>query len=505
MTNAYTTRFTHGGAGGKRSTAAPAVAPGLDDGGPRGLWRRVKAALRARFDDTTYSNWIAGLEYVAEVDGEVLISAPGEFECERVCSAHGNAIRQAWKSADALGRPLRIEARSAISAEILDLSDSAARACEATPAIAQEKLARADEGAEIAPATVGLHGGVRSISLDQFVVGESNRVAYNLARRVAAGSNTAQLATIVGPHGVGKTMLLRGIEAAVAAASGPDSVLYVSAEDFLVAFVEGVRRKDTSDLRAMMRSAKVVLMDDFHFICSKPGTLVEFFTHLRANVARGHTVVIASDQPLTQLEQLDSRMRDELMGGVVVAIDPPERGLRLEILRSAARALAETDPRFTVPDDWLERVADQAATSGRVLCGVVSSVYFATIDAGLPLTWDAFETELRQKVGVVGGRAPKIDTIKETSARTYNVTKLDLESECRKRIYALPRQYAMYMCRKLTKCSYPMIGRHFGDRDHTTVLFAFRKVSRLVAADPVFAEEMRQLEHRILADPRNQR
>jgi chromosomal replication initiator protein len=289
------------------------------------------------------------------------------------------------------------------------------------------------------------------------------------------------------------------------AAHGPDAALYVSAEDFLVAFVEGVKKKDTSDLRTMMRSARVLLLDDFHFISSKPGTLGEFFTHLRANVGRGRTVVIATDQPLTQIEQLDSRMRDELMGGVVATINMPDRALRLEILRAAVRAQAMVDPRFDFPDAWLELLADRATVSGRVLWGVIAGVYFATIGADLPLTWAAVEEQIRLKVTPNGPRPPKFDTIKDVTAKSYNVSKQDLESECRKRIFALPRQYAMYMCRKLTPGSYPQIGRHFGDRDHTTVLFAYRKVARLTAADPLFADEMRQLEHRILADPRNQR
>ena len=85
------------------------------------------------------------------------------------------------------------------------------------------------------------------------------------------------------------------------------------------------------------------------------------------------------------------------------------------------------------------------------------------------------------------------------------VTKADLESPCRKRQFALPRQYAMFLSRQLTKCSYPQIGRMFGDRDHTTVLFAFRKISAAIAANDVMADELRQLEARILADPRNAR
>ena len=102
-------------------------------------------------------------------------------------------------------------------------------------------------------------------------------------------------------------------------------------------------------------------------------------------------------------------------------------------------------------------------------------------------------------------RAHNNDTIKDVTARAYGVSKQDLESSCRKRQFAQPRQYAMYLSRQLTKCSYPQIGRMFGDRDHTTVLFAYRKISSMVAKNEGMAEELRQLEQRILADPRNNR
>src|SRR5262249_13313406 len=117
-------------------------------------------------------------------------------------------------------------------------------------------------------------------TLDNFLVGESNRIAFGLARRLAMGASVAaHVVTLFGPHGVGKTHLLRGIEAMLAAAKGPSSVVYMSAEDFLLAFVDGVKRKDTSELRARFRNARVILLDDFQFVRT-PGTLTEFFGHL---------------------------------------------------------------------------------------------------------------------------------------------------------------------------------------------------------------------------------
>lgn len=490
-------RFTAGGDGGGQNEGARAV------------WARVRETLRKRMGEVRFENWIARLEFIAEVDGEILIAAPGELERDRVTSSFGHLIQQAWLEEDRRARSLTIEARSRIPADVLALAAAAAPVeSAAAPADASmtdvDASDEAEEAGHAGDAAVEIEEG--AFSLDAFLVGESNRVAHGIARRIAAGAPAgASVVTLVGPHGVGKTHLLRGVESALRAAKGEGHVLYLSAEEFTVAFVEGVKRKDTSDLRSMVRRARVVLLDDFQFICSKPGTLVEFFSHLRAIVAKGGVVMLACDQAPATFEQLDSRMRDEILGGVVARIDLPEPQLRREIVRSTADAAAKDHEGFEFADEWCDLIADRLPSSGRALAGAVSNILVSTVLAGQPVTRAAVEAAMQNQLGSAATRAPKIDTIKDVTARIYGVTKQDLESSCRKRQFALPRQYAMYLSRKLTTCSYPQIGRMFGGRDHTTVLFAYRKISGMAARNEALVEELRQLEQKIMMDPRNLR
>jgi chromosomal replication initiator protein len=500
-----TTRFSAGGVGGatRPAESAPAIRKGFgngsadeggaDEAGVPAIWMSVRESLRRHLGEVKFDAWIAQLELFAEVNGEVLLSAPGEHECDRVRRDFGHRIQQAWTQSDRRGRMIAIEARDRIAPEVLTLAVPVSAPVEA-PAASHIEETVTDPGAE------------ESQTLENFLVGDSNRVAFGLARRLAMGASVAaHVVTIIGPHGVGKTHLMRGIEAALKIARGRDSVLYMSSEDFTVAFVEGVKRKDTSELRAMVRRAKVVLLDDFQFICSKPGTLVEFFSHLRAIVANGGVVVLACDQTPAVLDQLDDRMRDEIQGGVIAHMDLPERSLRREIVRTKADDVAAADGAVELEEEWVDMLADRLPASGRALYGAVRNVYVGTVLAGHPLTKAAVEKAIQLQLGGSPVRAPKIDTIKDVTAKAYGVTKQDLESSCRKRQFAQPRQYAMYLSRQLTKCSYPQIGRLFGDRDHTTVLFAYRKISGMVAANEGMAEELRQLEQRILADPRNSR
>ncbi len=510
-----TTRFVSDGMGGagrmaeptsiSRNTSTNAFSDSNNE--VPAVWAAVRDALRRRLGDQKFDAWIAKLDLVAEVNGEVLLAASDDYQRSRVDTDFGHIIQQAWDQADRNGRTVRIEARSRIAPEVLDLVQPAAEAIAhgyengADEGIAED-FAESEEPVELSAEAAQ--------TLDNFLVGDSNRIAFGLARRLAMGAGVeANVVTIVGPHGVGKSHLLRGIEQALKAARGDHSVLYMSSEDFTVAFVDGVKRKDTSDLRTLVRRAKVVLLDDFQFICSKPGTLVEFFSHLRAIVSHGGVVVLAADQTPALIDQLDERMRDEIHGGVIAQMELPERNLRREIVRAKADAVSQAaaaiNADFHLTEEWVDLLADRLPASGRALHGAVRNVYCGTVLAGKPLDKTAVEKSIQLQMGGAPARAPKIDTIKDVTAKAYGVTKIDLESACRKRQFAQPRQFAMYLSRQLTKCSYPQIGRMFGDRDHTTVLFAYRKISAMVSANAGLAEELRQLEQRIMADPRNGR
>jgi chromosomal replication initiator protein len=489
-----------GGMPGARKAFDPGYAGGAptgDEPGLHAIWAAVRDELRRDVGDARFDNWFASLALVAEVDGEVLIAAPSEFERNRVENGiGGHSVQVVWRRLDPRKRDVKIEARERISADVLALAEPA-------PEAEIEEEISADDLEALAPeaAETGREG---PLTLDNFLVGESNRIAFGLARRLALGASvSANVVTLFGPHGVGKTHLLKGIEALLAASKGAQSVVYMSAEDFMLAFVDGVKRKDTSELRATFRRARVILLDDFQFICSKPATLVEFFAHLRAVVANGGVVVLGCDRTPSSLEQLDERMRDEIQGGVVARMELPERSLRREIVRAKADAVTEENAKFVFPDEWVDLIADKLPSSGRTLYGAVRNVYVGTVLAEQPITRASVDKAIQLAQGSQSATRPKIDTIKDVTAKAYGVAKADLESACRKRQFAQPRQYAMYMCRQLTTCSYPQIGRMFGDRDHTTVLFAFRKISRLVGENASLADELRQLEQKILADPRN--
>ncbi|MFC7292434.1 chromosomal replication initiator protein DnaA [Hirschia litorea] len=473
----------------------------LSEGG-RGpvIWGDVRSKLRDVYGASTFDKWMSSLVFVAEVDGSVILATESKLDRERIERDYMRNIIGVWTALDPKTRPVTLVADADLPVDLKTLA-KANRASQETSlqSVAPLSVVQSDE-VEAEDFTQGVD---LTQTFDTLVVGESNQLAANIARKVAAGIvGPVSVVLFYGAHGVGKTHLLRAIKHDCAVQGGKKSAVYMSAEDFMLTFVEGVRQKDTSAQRNRIRNADIVLLDDLQLITSRAATLKEFFQHLRAVIANGGKVVLSADAAPTRLECLDDRMRDDIQGGVVVEVHRPEIEMRAEIIRSKIEIIQQDFPEFELEEAWINLMAERLTASGRALYGAVRNVFAGTVLANKPVTEAAVENAIRLIVGE--RRAPKIDTIKDVVAKFYGITKADLDAASRRRNLAQPRQVAMYFCRELTTCSYPLIGFNFGKRDHTTVIYACRKVLERKEEEPDLHEELAKLQHQILDDPRNQ-
>lgn len=475
----------------------------LSEGG-RGpvIWGEVRAKLRELYGASTFDKWMASLVFVAEVDGVVTLSTESKIDRERIDRDYMRNIVGVWAALDPKSRPVSLTADADLPHDLKALAQSN----RASQTISLEDVSDLSSNGEVKEKDEGTdftQGVDLTQTFETLVVGDSNQLAANIARKVAAGIvGPVSVVLFYGAHGVGKTHLLRAIEHDCAVQSGRKSAVYMSAEDFMLTFVEGVRQKDTSAQRNRIRNADIVLLDDLQLITSRAATLKEFFQHLRAVTSNGGKVVLSADAAPTRLECLDDRMRDDIQGGVVVEVHRPEIEMRAEIIRSKIAIIQEDFPEFELDDAWIDLMAERLTASGRALYGAVRNVFAGTVLANKPVTEGAVENAIRLIVGE--RRAPKIDTIKDVVAKFYGVTKADLDAASRRRNLAQPRQVAMYFCRELTNCSYPLIGFNFGKRDHTTVIYACRKVVERLDEEPELADELAKLQRQIQDDPRNQ-
>ncbi|MAP96453.1 MAG: chromosomal replication initiator protein DnaA [Ponticaulis sp.] len=448
-----------------------------------GIWNSVVEDLRKDVSASIFNKWIEGLEFVAEVDGVIQIAAATGIQRDRVNSDFLRRINQLWMEADRSSRRVAVCCWTDLSADVRELAEEA-------------RLEREASQKDAGLGEPELRSTGASLTFDTLVVAESNRVATTVARKIAANQpSPSQTVYFYGPHGVGKTHLLKSIEAEIAKSGSDRTAVFMSAEEFMVAFVEGVKRRDTSDLKTRLRSADVLLIDDLQAIAGMGGTQKEFFSNIRAVVARGGQVVITADASPSQLNSLNARVREELQGGALIEVGLPDEEMRRRIVRMKADMIAVENPEFDLSEEAIDLIVSRVKGPGRQLYGAVCNVFTATTFIGNPVTLDDVSAAVRRQLGDL--KPPTIDQVKRAACQVFEITKTDLESARRSRSVAYPRQIAMFLCRKLTTRSLPQIGRFFGNRDHTTVLYAVRKLEDLVKSDAALRDDIERVERAI--------
>jgi chromosomal replication initiator protein len=207
--------------------------------------------------------------------------------------------------------------------------------------------------------------------------------------------------------------------------------------------------------------------------------------------------VVASARPPAQLDGLNDRMRSRLQRGLVTEISSLDPALRLKILEKRAQEKRAADPSFEIPIAVVELLADRLTESGRELEGAINRLYLTWQLMHAPVTLDIAETIVRDLVQGIEPRRIKIEDILRIVSRHYAVSKQDILSQRRHRSVVRPRQIGMYLAKHLTSRSLPEIGRRFGDRDHTTVLHAIRKIDKEVGENPRLKEEIEELKRQL--------
>lgn len=335
-------------------------------------------------------------------------------------------------------------------------------------------------------------------SFDSFVVGDSNALAFQAAKRVADGMPNEfggyRPLFIYGGPGLGKTHLLNAVRQQIMVKYPERKMLYLTAEDFIIQFVNALKARDTMAFKEKVRSVDLLLIDDLQFLQGEK--VQEEFDHTFTSlVESGKQVVLAADQSPVQLSCLNDRMRSRLSGGLVIDICPNDFDLRVRILKAKVSEAQRVNPTLNVPADVLQYIAENASRCARGLEGGLVSV-LSRAQNGV-ITLEMARSALRNQVSIEENRIIRVHDIIKSVSDFYQVSKADLFSARRHRSIVRPRQIGMYLAKMLTSRSLPEIGRRFGGRDHTTVLHAVRKIEDLLKKDPILAEEVTRLKREI--------
>ncbi len=420
-------------------------------------WTMLAERLRRELGDRTFESWLKPLG--AAVSGDLLtLAAPSRFMADWIRNHFLERIRQNWVAIRP-GGEVQLVLRSNLVFS------------EATPPVEQT-------AAVPAPASDGFAFEPR-YSFDNFVVGKANELAYNAARAIAEGGRMGFNPLFLhGITGLGKTHLMHAIAQEVQMREPGARVAYLSAERFMVEFLEALRAKDTISFKQRLRTVDVLMIDDVQFIAGKESTQEEFFHTMNEVMNAGKRLVITADRSPQSLEGIQERILSRLAWGLVADINPADYELRLNIL---LMKLSQMDG-ITVPQDVVEFLAKRVTANVRELEGALNRVVAyaqlknSVID--IDFTREVLSDQLRAY-----DRKISIDEIQKRVAEHYRIRPAEMTSARRAREVARPRQVAMYLAKRLTPRSLPEIGRRFGGRDHTTVMHAVKRIESLRAED----------------------
>ncbi len=439
-------------------------------------WDRMRAELLKAIGKDNFRNWIEPLCLLSADSGTATFSAPTRFIGDWVGRNYGDRIRSGFRANG-------IEVERIVFETEGEVFDSA----ESVPADHDLAMSKGgDSGLPGAPFD-------RRFTFERFVVGQPNELAHAAARRVAEQDEvTFNPLFLYGGVGLGKTHLMHAIAWAMQDRRPDAQVVYLSAEQFMYKFVQALRFRKTLDFKTLFRSVDVLMVDDVQFVAGKESTQDEFFHTFNALVEQQKQIVISGDRAPGEIDGLEERIKSRLQSGLVVDLHPTDYELRLGILQSKSEAQLGRSPDVRIEDGVLEFLAQRVSSNVRVLEGALNRLFaFASLvgrAVDLQLTRECLSDVLR-----ASDRKVTVEEIIKKVAEHYNVRMTDILSSRRARSVSRPRQVAMYLAKKLTTKSLPEIGRSFGGRDHTTVIYAIRKTEALSHTDHQVAEDLELL------------
>jgi chromosomal replication initiator protein len=427
------------------------------------IWDDVLGRIETKVNRYTYFAWFRATTLASDAGGTLKIRVADRMVVDWLTKHYAGVIREA------LAEVGRADTRLEFVTDGQDVAPAA------TP---QEEHAAALENAAIGEDGVGLSP---RYSFDTFIVGSSNQFAHAACRAVAeAPSRSYNPLFLYGGVGLGKTHLMHAIGHYVLRHSPGLKLTYVSGERFMNEVVNAIRYDHILEFRERYRGVDVLLVDDVQFIVGKERTQIEFFHTFNALHDAQKQIVLSSDCPPHQINELEERLRSRFEWGLIADIQPPDLETKMAILKRKSES--EGVP---LPDDVALYIAGRIKSNIRELEGsLVRLLAYASLtgkELSMTLAQEVLRDVLRHEE-----RAVTIDMIQKFVAEYYQLKLVDLKSRNNSKSIAMPRQVAMYLCKSLTSASLPEIGRSFGGKHHSTVIHSIRKVENMRQKNTTF-------------------
>lgn len=314
-------------------------------------------------------------------------------------------------------------------------------------------------------------------TFENFVVGASNQFAHAACLRVGEAPGQAYNPLFIyGGVGLGKTHLLNAIGNYLGGEKD-FRIAYVTTEQFTNEVINSIRYDKMVELRRRYRSIDMLLIDDIQFLAGKERTQEEFFHTFNTLYEGRKQIVLSSDRSPKEIANTEERLQSRFGWGLIADLQPPDVETRIAILRKKSE-----DERIPIPEDIIQYLAEHLKTNVRELEGSLVRIGAYSSLTGQPLTLETAKNVLRDIISDTK-KVVTMDDIQEAVSARFQVRIGELKSRRRSKNIVHPRQIAMYLCRELTSASFPEIGRHFGGKDHTTIIHACRQITKAIDRD----------------------
>ena len=452
------------------------------------LWEQVCEQLKQKITADSYNRWFSSTSAEITEDGRVILKVPNpiyQFWIE-----DNFAIPLKESLLNVLGRPCQL----VFEVPSTNGSTPSSTTTQLPDTQREKPTVHTNEPDDSISQDKGKRGGLNPLyTFENFVVGASNEMAHAAAKAVASGpGKTYNPLFIHGGVGLGKTHLLHAIGNAILEKKPDARISYTTSEQFTNDFISALQTGGLVKFRKRYRSLDVLMIDDIHFLAGKERSQEEFFHTFNSLFDGRKQIVLTSDRPASEIASLEQRLVSRFDWGLSAELVPPDVETRLAILR---KKLA--DMHLDIPDTVLEFLADRIKTNVRRLEGALLRLAAYSSLSGKEVNTATAEHVLKDLLVEESRRAVTIDQIQKRVAEVYDLRQSDMTSRKRPQYIAMPRQVAMYLARKLTKCTLIEIGAAFGNRDHGTVLHAYHSVKERMEKDEKIRQTVQYLEDQL--------
>jgi chromosomal replication initiator protein len=452
-------------------------------------WNVIQSEMKKKIGSDIFDSWLKKIEFIEEFNNYVLLSVTTRFIRDWITSRYLDQILQIIK---VYKKDInRIELTISIKKESpIDIKSNYNGSEETNANVSFIKDSYLQYN-RIDP----------NKKLDNFILGPSNRLAYEASKKVSEDISHYNPLYIYGGVGMGKTHLLNAIGLKLKEKS---KVMFISAERFMYQFVRSIKSNEMVKFKEYFRNTDILLIDDIQFMNGKEAMQEEFFHTFNALLDKGSQVIISADRPPNKLLRIQERIKSRFSGGLVVDIQNTNYELRYKIVKIKIDELKNLNSNeIEIPEEIIKFISSEIKSNIRELIGALNRIIsFSKIYDKVP---NLSETKviLKDLLNLFENKVT-IDLIQSIVCRFFKISKNEMLSSRRSRYLVRPRQTAIYLTKMLTSKSLPEIGREFSGRDHTTVIHSVKTIEKLRIKDNELNSNIENLKNQILYNKENE-